>query len=487
MELKSLLGVMLKRWKLITVIALVVLAATAGVTLTATPQYRATTRVYVTVSSAGDLTDLVQGSGYAETQLASYAQFATSSRVLAPVIKDLGLDTSVAGLASTITVAVPQNTQFLDITAQSENPALAARISDAVGAQLVTVITDLAPKTSDVVKAQVFEPATVPTDAFSPNTPRNLALGLALGLMSGIVVALLRETLDTKIRDETDVAKVTRSSVVGTIAVRNQQRQGSGFLFVFDDPMGIQAEGMRRLRTNLQYVGLAEGVNSIVVTSPMPGEGKSTIAVNLALTMADSGVRTLLVDADLRRPSVAEYLGLEGSVGLTTVLIGRASLDEAVQAWGPSGLSVLPSGGLPPNPSELLASRSMADLLVTLTQQYEFVIFDSPPVQPVTDAVVLSKEAGGVLMVVSSRKTHQAQLRKSLEALRQVGAPTLGIVLNRVVRGDGRDAYHSYSSDSGQRDGRRRARRAASPEDLEDLVDPVAGESVPSPAARFQA
>ena len=449
MELRALLAILRKRWQLIAVTLVVVFGVSAGVTLTATPQYQATTRLFVTVSSdsANDLGQLVEGSGYIENQLTSYAQVATSSPVLAPVIDQLDLDTTPDALAASITAEVPEGTQFIDITVQSENRTSAAQIADAVGDQLVEVVGELGPTSSSVVTAKVFEPAVVPTEPFSPDVPRNLALGLATGLMLGILVAFLRESLDTKLHSEADVAKVTSTSVVGTIGVRNPSRQSTGNLFVHEEPLSAAAEGMRRLRTNLQYVGLAEGARAVVVTSPMPGDGKSSIAANLALTLVDSGLRTLLVDADLRRPSVAEYLDLEDHVGLTAVLIGRASLADVVQEWGPSGLSVLVAGDLPPNPSELLGSRAMVDLLAQMTQQYDFVVFDTPPVQPVTDAVALAKGVDGVLMVVDSRRTRQADLRKSLDAFKRVHAHVLGIVLNKVNRAADRDAYRSYYSE----------------------------------------
>ncbi|WP_418607348.1 tyrosine-protein kinase family protein [Georgenia sp. SUBG003] len=191
---------------------------------------------------------------------------------------------------------------------------------------------------------------------------------------------------------------------------------------------------------------LADRPGSIVVTSSVPGEGKSTTAINLAVALADSGARVVLVDADLRRPSIADYMGLEGRVGLTTVLIGRAEVADVVQPWRDTSLDVLPSGQIPPNPSELLGSRAMATLLGTLTQSYDMVLIDSPPLLPVTDAAVLSKLAGGALVVAGADRIHKAQLRESLDNLENVDARVLGIVLNKVEQ-KGRDGYeYTYES-----------------------------------------
>jgi len=182
-----------------------------------------------------------------------------------------------------------------------------------------------------------------------------------------------------------------------------------------------------------------------VVSSSIPGEGKSTIAINLAVSLADTGARVILVDADLRRPSIAEYIGIEGNVGLTTVLIGRADVEDVVQPLGTSTLDILPAGQIPPNPSELLGSPAMAGLLDRLVTIYDMVLLDSPPLLPVTDAVVLSKMAGGVLVVVGADRIHRPQLQESLGSLQTAGAHVLGIVMNKIDR----RVAGTYSYDSG--------------------------------------
>ena len=160
-----------------------------------------------------------------------------------------------------------------------------------------------------------------------------------------------------------------------------------------------------------------------------------------AAALADTGARVLLVDADLRRPSIAEYLGLEGAVGLTTVLIGRASLEDVVQPWRETSLDILPTGQIPPNPSELLGSRAMQELLAEATASYDAVLLDSPPVLPVTDATVLSGLTGGTLVVAGAGQTHRGQLSDTIEALGTVDTQVLGVVLNRVNRTSSRYAY----------------------------------------------
>ena len=288
-----------------------------------------------------------------------------------------------------------------------------------------------------------------------PNLKLNVALGLLVGLALGVGVAVLREVLDTRVRTDADVARVTDTSVIGTIPDDDDAPEHP--LIVQSSPHSQRSEAFRRLRTNLQFLDIADRPQSIVVTSSLPGEGKSTTSINVAITLADAGTRVALVDADLRRPSVAKYMGLEGSVGLTTVLIGRASVEDVIQPWGNGYLHVLPAGQVPPNPSELLGSLAMAHLLEKLTAQYDVVIVDTAPLLPVTDAAILSKLTGGALLVVGADKLHRNQLAESVGALETVGARILGIVVNRQKRKQSDQyAYYDYtptpatSADSGR-------------------------------------
>ncbi|MCA1721071.1 MAG: CpsD/CapB family tyrosine-protein kinase [Actinobacteria bacterium] len=210
-----------------------------------------------------------------------------------------------------------------------------------------------------------------------------------------------------------------------------------------DKPRAARAEAFRQLRTNLQFLEVDEPVRSFVITSSVPKEGKSTTACNLAITLAQAGVRTLLIEGDLRRPRIADYLGLEGAIGVTNVLIGQVPLQDALQPWGNGTLSVLASGPLPPNPSELLASRGMHELLAEVEKSFDMVIIDAPPLLPVTDAAILSTMTGGALLGVRCRSTKRDQLRRAADALEAVDARVLGAVLNMVPR-RGPDAYYSY-------------------------------------------
>ena len=197
-------------------------------------------------------------------------------------------------------------------------------------------------------------------------------------------------------------------------------------LVVVNSPRSLQAEAFRALRTAVQFMAQPGRSLSLLVTSPRPGEGKSTVAANLALTLAEAGLRVVLVDADLRRPSVADTFDLEGAAGLTSVLIGQADLDDVLQEWGGSGLRVLTTGPLPPNPSELLASPAMAELLDRLGADHDVVVVDAAPVLPVTDSVVLARVTSATLVVADAGRTRGPVLGQALTQLERVEARLVG-------------------------------------------------------------
>jgi polysaccharide biosynthesis transport protein len=380
--------------------------------------------------------------------MASYAVVATSPRVLTPVIQQLGLRVTSEELAKSVEATAAPDRVILEIAAADRNPARAAQIANAVGEELRSAATELTPKRqdgTDAVQVTTIAVADVPEQASSPNIPRNLGLGLIIGLLLGIGVAVLRHILDTKVRNESDVRALTDTPILGVVAY--DQDVSSHPMILQDQPLAAPSEAVRRLRTNLQFIDLANRPRSIVISSSIPAEGKSTIALNLALSLADSGSRVILVDADLRRPSIAQYVGIEGGVGLTTVLIGRAEVEDVVQPLGKTSLDLLPAGQIPPNPSELLGSVAMADLLEQLSGTYDMVLLDSPPLLPVTDAVVLSNLAGGALVVVGADRIHRPQLQQSLESLETAGAHLFGIVMNKIARREAAAYAYGYGSE----------------------------------------
>jgi polysaccharide biosynthesis transport protein len=445
LQLGEYLDILRRRWLGVLIIALTMLALASAVTLAMPKKYTATTRLFIAVAGES-ATDLAQGSNFAEKQMASYAEVATSPRVLVPVITQLGLRTTAKELAESVEANVPVRTVILELAATDPDPTRAAQIANAVGQELAKAASDLSPQKQDgtkAVQATTIAAADVPDQPSSPKITRNLGIGLILGLLLGLGVAVLRHLLDTRVRGEDDVRSLTHSPILGVVAYDHEV--SSHPVILRDRPLAAPSEAVRRLRTNLQFIDFANRPKSIVISSSIPNEGKSTIAINLAVSLADAGSRVILVDADLRRPSIAENLGIEGAVGLTTVLIGRAEVEDVVQPLGTTSLDLLPSGQIPPNPSELLGSMAMADLLERLSASYDMVLLDSPPLLPVTDSVVLSNLAGGALVVLGADRIHRPQLQQSLESLETAGAHIFGIVMNKIARREA-DAYgYGYS------------------------------------------
>ena len=467
MERPDYLAIVRRRWVSALVVALAGLAAATAYTLIVTPKYTATTRLFFSVQGSDSATDLAQGSTFAEKQMTSYAQVATSPLVLDPVISQLGLNTTATQLARSISAVVPTDTVILEISATGPDAQRATLIANAVGAKVSDATSTLTQKRSDgtdAVRATTLAPATVPLAPSSPNVLRNLALGAVLGALLGLGVALLRHVLDTKVRSDADVRALTDSPVLGVVSYAEEVPKHP--LILRDEPLSAASESVRRLRTNLQFINVANRPKSIVITSSIPAEGKSTIALNLAASLADTGARVLLVDADLRRPSLAQYLGLEGAAGLTSVLIGRAQLADVVQPLGESTLDVLPAGQVPPNPSELLGSTAMAELLEQATRTYDMVLMDSPPLLPVTDATVLSNLAGGARLVVGADRIHRAPLLQTLETLETAGTHLFGVVVNKMARRDAGTYSYNYAYQPEGKDGW--------------VIDPEPGKSTPA-------
>lgn len=448
MELQHYLTILRDRWIPALVTAFLVMGAVAAFTLLQTPQYQATNRVFVQTQAGSTVADLNSGVNFASQQITSYADVATTPLVLDPVIEELGLDTTARELADQISTTVPPETLILEITVTDEDPAQAAAIANATSQSLSTQVSALDTSGEEpTVELTVIAPATEPASPASPSIPRNLAIGFVLAVLAGVAIAIMRDLLDNRVRRPDDIEKLFEQPVIAAIPASKDAKHLP--LVSAQHPRSMQAEAYRSLRTNLQFLGLTSENRSVLLTSSLPGEGKTSSAINLAHVIAQSGNRVLLIDADLRRPSVAEYLGLEGGAGLTTVLIGEADIEDVAQPLETEGLEALTSGPIPPNPSELLGSKNMQNLLNDAMAKYDYIVVDTAPLLAVTDAVVLSHYVGGTVVVAQSERVRRPQLQQSLEKLDAVEARILGLVLNRV-QGGSRGTYtynYSYTSE----------------------------------------
>jgi capsular exopolysaccharide synthesis family protein len=445
MELAEYWRILRAHWVGVVLIVAATTGLAAAYTETQPAVYAANASGFV---SAGTSDNPALGSvndALAKSRAVSYVDIAQSRSTAQNVIDDLGLDASPSSLVGSISVEQPPDTVLLKITAEAGTPAEAQALADAwvraLAAQVAEIEDPRGRQRDGVLRVLPVEAAALPGSPVSPNPPRNLLIGAGVGLLLGLAYALLRNSVDRRLRTKEDVESKFPVSVVGSIPTAQVLDRKSGeAATIAVDARGRQldlapaSEAFRKLRTNLMYMNVDDPPRVVIVTSALPGEGKSTVAANLAAAIDSSGEEVVLIDGDLRRPTVATSFGLVEGVGLTDVLAGRIALEDALQqAAGHDNLRILGAGAIPPNPSELLGSKAMQQVLRKLATS-ALVVVDAPPLLPVTDAAVLAAGADGAFVVVAAGKTLDHQLQGALEHLDAVEAKTLGVVLNRISR-----------------------------------------------------
>ncbi|MFJ5975896.1 polysaccharide biosynthesis tyrosine autokinase [Arthrobacter sp. KFRI-F3372] len=449
MDLSDYLRILRRNWILVVTLVLTGILLGGAASVLSKPTYRAETQLFVAIQGSGSVQELQQGNTFSQARVQSYVKTVETPVVLQPVIDVLGLPVTAEDLSSRVEATTDLNTVLINISVEDTSPVQSAAIAQEVAKSLIRAVEELeTPKNggSSPVSLSIIKPATAPSSPSAPNTRLNLLLGLVAGLAMGATGTVLRTKLDTRISGEADLRQITGSPLLGGISFDPDAMRKP--LLTQVAPQSQRAESFRQLRTNLQFANVSVEARTVLVTSSIPGEGKSTTATNLAIALAQAGKTVCLVDADLRRPMVNEYLGLDRNAGLTTALVGDADVNDVLQPWGEDDLFVLTSGRIPPNPSELLGSDEMKELILRLESAFDSVVIDAPPLLPVTDAAVLAQHVGGVVVVVGSQRIKQKDLQKALHALEMVQANILGIILNRLpTKGPDAYAYSYYSHD----------------------------------------
>ena len=380
----------------------------------------------------------------------------TMAQKTAEILKKQGMSEAASGQ---LTASAPSDTAFIEIKATGgtaknaqalANAGLEALISEALRMETYGQTAGSGNK-SDAQLAKMtsvhvlgYESAGLPTGDRGKSLALFLAAGLVIGFLIGAVIAVVRKQFDVRVRDQATVEELTGS---GTLAVvpddkkLAEQRERS-----IVHISGVTGEAFRQLRTNLRFANVDNPPRSVVITSANPGEGKSTVSTHLAVVMAQAGEKVVLIDADMRRPVQHKAFGTEAGVGLSQVLAGDVSLDDALMRTETKRLQMLAAGRIPPNPSELLGSQRMKDLLAELRRRGYFVVIDAPPLLAVTDAGLLGTIADGTIYVAVVGKTHRDQVSLVAKRLEQVGAPLLGSVLARVPRKKMGDVLYGYGA-----------------------------------------
>ncbi|MEE2522136.1 polysaccharide biosynthesis tyrosine autokinase [Pseudarthrobacter sp. J75] len=460
MALTDYLRVVRVHWKAIVATTLSATLLAFGWTFLQPRIYASESSGIVVAGGSENLSLSLAGDSLAKSKAKNYKSVASSRLVADRVIADLGLDTTADQILNAVTISVPLDTAELKVTATSTDPENARRIADgwvrALAAQVNelegTVASESQPAAAPSVSVVPLGTAVLPTSPVSPNVKTVLLFGAALGLLMGMAYALLRNHLDRRLRSAAEIERLFGVPVIGTLPVDHRLDGKSKVLdgsaagsIAAESGSHAITEALRELRTNLQFIDVDNPPRIIVVTSSVSAEGKSTVTANLAATMAAAGEKVVVIDGDLRRPTVVNVFNLVPGVGVTDVLSGQAEVEDVLQQWGNvPNLQVLGSGRIPPNPSELLGSHAMQTMLRTLARDAT-VLIDAPPLLPVTDAAVLSRAADGAIVVVNAGKTTQDELGKALDNMRKAKGHILGTILNRVPT-SGADSYSYYGS-----------------------------------------
>lgn len=464
MSVARALGVLRRRWYIVLAAALVGGLGAFLASSAVTPVYHSTASLYFSLRTGSSGSDINQGSAYTQNQMLSFARLATSSVVLEPVTDELGDTLTETALRRMMTVTIPQNTVILDIRVGSTDPQRAARVANAVADSLIEVVDAVAPADAEggsTVTARTIEPATPATFQSYPNKQQNAVLGGLAGFLLAAIAVVLASFLDTRVRSDTALKQITELPLLG--AIEQSSTSTDPRPVTIRQSNGSAAESFRQLRAGLRFASASHTTRSLAVTSSVPGEGKTWLAANLAVVLAETGRRVLVIDADLRKPRIADAFGLIRTVGLTTILVDGLPLGEVVQAWPGSSLDILASGAVPPNPAELLASPRMKELVHEAVERYDLVVIDTAPILVVADAAVIAQQVDSTLLVADTTHVRRAQLAASIDVLERSGAHIAGVVLNRV-KPRPRDSYYSdVTPEVPVRGGLRRRSRAGAP------------------------
>lgn len=423
--------------------------------------YAASSSGYVTVGESGTV-DVLSGSSAAKERARSYAAI-VSSEAVAQKIKQNNpeLSLTTGQIRASLTATAGDNAALITVSAQASSPKNAQLLANSALQATADYIKEIEQNpgnaqalvngdsnaaatpsvNSNTVRVIPLNNASVNPPLVSPNYQQNTLIGAVIGLVVVYAAIFLRRALDQRIRTRDDATKATGASILGVLPVSEDLSEENIVNGDTDDH--IAQESIRQLRTNLRFVNVDTPPRSFIVTSAVPGEGKSTVSLSLARSLADAGSPVILIDADLRRPTVAKKLKLDAKVGLTQVLAGQVEIANAVHQLGDSNLFVLPAGRIPPNPSELLGSDKMRQLIKELSEEF-IVVVDVPPLLPVTDASLLSNSVDGVILVGSIGRSHREQMTEASSILKKVNANLFGLVLNRAPRKGLGNSYYGF-------------------------------------------
>jgi len=436
LDLYAIWQVIAKRWKLIVLMPLMAALVSALISIfIIIPQYAASTTLMVTRPT--DTSQILYQDIQVSRQLVNtYREIVHSRRVLEVVIANRSLPYSVADLREKVEVSSVRDTELITIDVTHPDPQQAEEIANAVARAFMEQIIEI----MQIENVSVVDEAVAPTRPVSPRVNLNVAVAFVVGLMAAFGLAFLVEYLDQTIKDPGETQKLLEIPVIGLVPIVEKGEA----LFTRSNPRSPASEAFRTLRTNIQYSSIDHPVRRILVTGANPECGKSTIAANLSITLAQTGNSVLLIDGDLRKPMQHKIFDMDSEPGLSNLIFKEGiDISLALRRSGQDNLMILPSGPTPPYPAELLSSKRMRKLVEHLSEEFNYIVIDSPPIIAVTDPALLSKLVDGTLMVLDYGIVKKDDALGAIEQLRKVQANVIGAVINAMPYS--RSYYNGYS------------------------------------------
>lgn len=425
MEIREYGRILRAGWWIVAVVTVLGIVGGLIYSFVTTPQYQACARLFVTTEGGSSVGEAYQNNLFSQERVTSYAGLATSTQVAQRAVDQLQVPLSANQLRERITATPIESTVLLDLCGTDSDPDVARALTNAVAGQLTQLVQELETSQrggSPAAGATIVDQADVPSSPLGAGLVTTAGLGGAIGLILGLILALARGLADRSVRDRPRAEEVSGKAVLGGLPFDNERPKAPVASL---DKMG---EPLRTLRTNIRFLGGGSPVRVITITSGESGEGRTSTAIDLAAVMAEAGHKVLLVDGDIRAAALADRLGIAQERGLSTVLSGEHRAEDAIQKDVLDGVSVLPAGPVPPNPSELLGSDRAQILIEALRGGYRYIVIDTPPLLAVSDGAILTALSDGSLVLTRMGRTTREQLRKAIRTLDGVGGKILGVV-----------------------------------------------------------
>ncbi|GGG21742.1 hypothetical protein GCM10007304_39460 [Rhodococcoides trifolii] len=474
MDITDYLRALATRWWVIVATLFIGLGGGFFAYTTVDPTYTASSQLFVTATGSGSVSDAYQGTVLSSQRAAAYTALVSGQQVLSRTAAQLGPESPDDLVGSVAATNTPQS-PVIAIAVVADNAQTAQDLANAVAANSIAYIAEVdAPEAGRpaVVKVEQTEIAALPSGPIAPDLFRFLLLGAGGGLVVGIAVAMLWTRLSNKVTEKATASTLLDVPVLGEIPKDRDLKKDS--IAEFTIGQSRPAEAFRKLRTSLAHVDFENPPRAVLFTSAKAGDGKTTVVLNLAQALAEAGESVVAIEADLRRPSFAKIIALRSDIGLGDVLDGTARLADTIQYPGDTGVAIVSAGALAPNPSELLGSAAMGDVVAELRRNFTYVLIDSPPALPVTDASVISPLVDGVIIVAALRSSSASSLESVTKLLRTVHSRILGSVLTFTKASGVLEAtYYAVEAPQKKRTTRRTAERGA-PE--RRVAEPVAME-----------